>query len=144
MRARWASPKSRSNEATGYLVDLIYAPFIVIVEEKKEKKRKSWALASARVTRRCSNSGTQPSTLPSVHAINAPHRDNVHARAHAEQCHILIIMRIGRAGMPLVAALAYYRAPTWSVTHVHTSTPFTHIHTTLTIDNGCLHAPLCI
>ena len=39
MRARWASPKSRSNEATGYLVDLIYAPFIVIVEEKKKKKR---------------------------------------------------------------------------------------------------------
>ena len=59
MRARWAPPKSRSNEATGHLVDLIYAPFIVIGEEKKKKE--SWALASARAARRCSNIGTQPS-----------------------------------------------------------------------------------
>ena len=38
MRARWASSKSRSCEATGHIVDLIYAPSIVIVEKKKEKK----------------------------------------------------------------------------------------------------------
>ena len=134
MRPRWASPKSRSNEATGYLVDLIYAPFIVIVEEKKKKKKESWALASARVTRRCSNSGTQPSTLPSVHAINAPDRDNVHARACRAVPHTY--MRIGRAGMPFVAALAYHRAPTCfaaaiarTTTRVHPRSKITRVET---------------
>ena len=108
--ARRASPKSRSNEATGYLVDLIYAPFIIIVEKKKRKKKESWALASARATRRCSNSDMQPSTLPSVRMQSMHRTGTTYTRTcmHSSATY----MRIGRASMPLVAALAYHRAPT--------------------------------
>ena len=94
MCARWASPKLRSNEATGYLVDLIYAPFIVIVEKKERKKKESLALASARATRRCSNSGTQPSTLPSVRMQSMHRTGKTYTRTRMQSS--ATYMRIGR------------------------------------------------
>ena len=89
IRARWASPKSRSNEATDSpcWFDL-FMPRLSSLWRKKEKKE-SWALASARAARHCSNFKQRYAAVDSAlgaHAFNAPDRDNV--QAHAEQCHI--------------------------------------------------------
>ena len=80
--------------------------------KKKEKNKERELSISQRKSYK--TSFKQYATVDSAfgaHAINAPDRDNVHTHADSGSA---TYMGIGRAGMPLVAALAYHRAPTWT------------------------------
>ena len=127
MRARWAPPKSRSKEATGHLVDLIYAPFIVIGEEKRKERELS--ISQRKSCKTLFKQWHATVDLPSVSMQMHPmHRTGtMYKRMQSSATY----MRIGPAayhraqrGIPLLQNSCRFE-PTWSASSAMCGPPIT-------------------